>query len=213
MRTYSDRYHAGKILAEALSAYSKCKNTVILAIPRGGVPVAWEAALFLALPMDVLPIQKLSIPGIEEWTLGAIAENNCISLNESLIHKLGIRKSAIDHIIQTEYRELQRLESLYHEKKTLPVLENKNVIVIDDGICTGSSMNTAIEYLKGKDPASIVIAAPVAKMSVYQALRLVVDEVICLQLPGSLNTVDSWYQDYSSIGEFEVIQLLNSSLV
>lgn len=209
MRTYSDRYHAGKILAESLTSYMRQENTVVLAIPRGGVPVAYEVARLLSLPLDVLVVQKLSVPGMRDISLGSIAENDCISLNEAIIQKLGIRKSAINHIINTEYQELMRRESVYHEKNPLMDVENKTVIIIDDGICTGSSMRTAIQYLESKLPASIVIASPVAKKSTCEALQTLADAVICLELPNSMETVDLWYQDYSCVSEFEVLQLLN----
>ena len=208
MRAYSDRYHAGKILAEYLVNYIQREDTVILAIPRGGVPVAYEVAQSLFLPLDVLVVQKLAIPGLRELTLGSIAANDCITFNETLIHKLGIRKSAIDHILHTEHQELLRRESVYHENNPMINLENKTIIIIDDGIGTGSTMRTAIQCLKNKQVKNIVIAAPFAKRSAYESLKPLVHEIICPQLPGYSDRLDLWYQDYFPITEEEAIRLL-----
>lgn len=210
MKEFMDRYEAGKILAEQLKSYSKKDNTIVLALPRGGVPVAYEIAKLLSLPLDVFIVRKLGVPGHEELAMGAIATGNITVFNDEIVRDFAISTSAIDEVIQSEKIELQRRNSTYRNDKPLPVFENKNIILVDDGIATGATMKAAIKALKQQKPAKIIIAIPVAAFSTCEELEKSVDELVCLLKPHDFYAVGVWYENFSQTTDEEVFELLKN---
>lgn len=208
MDKYIDRYEAGTILAKSLKAYANHKNVIILALPRGGIPVAYEVATALSLPFDVFVVRKLGVPGHEELAMGAIASGGTVIFNEPLMSQLNLEPFEIDAVIKAEQRELERREHLYRGDSPFPNLQGKTVILIDDGIATGSTMRAAVEALRSHDPASIVIAAPVAASDTCDELESLVDEIICPLKPVNFYAVGLWYDDFPQTSDEEVIELL-----
>lgn len=208
-KIYLDRREAGAVLAESLKAFKNQKDTIILGLPRGGVPVAYEVAQTLRTPLDVFIVRKLGVPGQPELAMGAIASGNTVIFNEDIIHHLGISKTAIDRIIQAEKIELARREQSYRGKKPFPDLTRKTVILIDDGIATGATMRAAVKALRQMHPTKIVIAVPVAEKSTCKKMSEIADEVICPQQPDDFYAVGAWYENFSQTTDEEVRELLN----
>ncbi|KTC68338.1 phosphoribosyltransferase [Legionella birminghamensis] len=211
MEKYSNRRQAGKVLASHLEKF-KDSNSIILGLPRGGIPVAFEVAKALRLPMDVFIVRKLGVPGYEELAMGAIASGGIFFINQDLVKSLNISSSDIEHVIEEEMRELKRREKVYRGDRPLPGLKNKTVILIDDGIATGASMKAAMEAIKTQQPASLVIAIPVADPSICKEFADLVDEVICPLQPYRFQAVGLWYEDFTQTSDDEVINLYNLSL-
>jgi erythromycin esterase-like protein/predicted phosphoribosyltransferase len=205
---FRDRAHAGRLLAERLRGYAGRPDVVVLALPRGGVPVAFEIARALDAPLDVFLVRKLGIPGHEEYALGAIASGGTRVLNRQAVEALGIPAEWIDAIDATERRELERRERAYRGDRPPPDVAGRTVIVVDDGLATGSTMRAAVEALQEDEPARVVIAVPVADPAVCADLRARVDETVCLLTPSPLRAVGSWYEDFSQISDDEVRALL-----
>ncbi|HEX4045578.1 MAG TPA: phosphoribosyltransferase [Gammaproteobacteria bacterium] len=211
MNIYHNRQHAGIILAQALSAYANQKNLLILALPRGGVPVAYEVAKSLHAPLDVFIVRKVGAPGHSELALGAIAMGNRGNIeifNEELINHLHMSVTALEPIIHAEQQELKRREQLYRDNKPFPLLTDKIVILIDDGIATGASMRAAIKALRQLQPQQLIVAVPVAEKIVCDAIAATVDTFICPLQPDDLNAVGSWYEDFTQTEDTEVRDLL-----
>lgn len=208
MNKFMDRHEAGKILADQLKQYAKKDTTIVLALPRGGVPVAYEIARQLSLPLDIFIVRKLGVPGHEELAMGAIATGDITVFNDDILQHLNIPKSAIEQVIQFEKKELRRRDSTYRENKPFPSLEGKTIILVDDGIATGATMRVAIKALQQKNPASIVIAVPVAAFSTYEELSRLVDKIFCPLIPHELYAVGSWYENFSQTSDKEVFELL-----
>jgi len=205
---YADRYQAGRVLAGFLEEYDHRNDVIVLALPRGGVPVAYEVAAKLSLPLDVFIVRKLGVPGHEELAMGAIASGDVVVFNEELMSMLHIKKSSIDEILKAEQKELTRREHVYRENKPFPVLSGKTIILVDDGIATGYTMRAAIAALKQQKPADIIIAVPVAARSTCDEMSTLVQTVICPLQPVNFYAVGLWYTDFSQTTDDEVIQLL-----
>lgn len=206
MKNYLNRRQAGDILSLSLQAYAHT-DTLILALPRGGVPVAFEVAKKLQLPWDILVVRKVGVPFHPELAMGAIS-NNGLYLNQDLIKTLSISEENIQGIIQQEQAELQRREQLYRGLKPFPDLQDKVILLIDDGMATGASMRAAILTLQQAAIKAIVIAVPVAPPDICKTMHALVDTVICPLQPEDFIAVGLWYQDFSETTDTEVITLL-----
>lgn len=209
MKQFVDRYEAGKILAHELKEYANKSNVIVLALPRGGVPVAYAVANFLAAPLDVIIVRKLGVPGHDELAMGAIAMGGTIILNDEIVHQINIPKAAIDEVIKTEEVELKRREDKYRGERPFPKLTNKTIILVDDGIATGATMRAAVQALRKHQPANIIIAVPVAALSTCKEMEQIADKVICPLKPAVFYAVGQWYQNFSQTSDDEVYELLN----
>ena len=213
MRKFRDRHQAGKLLAGHLKSFSCQSNTLVLALPRGGVPVAYEVAHALAIPLDVLIVRKLGVPEHEELAMGAIATGGTVIFNEPIIQDFHISLAAIEDLLQAERQELKRRELLYRGERPFPGLKNQTIILVDDGIATGATMRAAINVLREHHPAHIILAVPVAPQSTCQELANDVDEVICLLQPLDFHTIGAWFEDFSQTTDSEVTALLAKASV
>lgn len=211
IQKYHDRISAGKILAAHLRPYQKQPNTQVLALPRGGVPVAYEVAKQLNLPLDVFIVRKLGVPGHAELAMGALASGDVKLFNQDILDYLKIDSASINEVIKQEQLELKRRELLY--RQNLPPLDvtNKTVILIDDGIATGATIRAAIMALKTLNPQKLVLAIPVAQNTTVKELAELVDEVICPLQPQNLIAVGMWYEDFSQTEDEEVLSLLKKA--
>ncbi len=204
---FKDRVDAGRQLAERLLKY-RGRDVVVLALPRGGVPVAAEVARALDAPFDVFLVRKLGVPGHSELAMGAIAEGGFEVLSEQLIHDLGIPHAAVEQVAVRERIELDRRDTLYRDGRRRPDIRGRVVIVIDDGLATGASMQAAVLALRSLEPARIVVAAPVGAMETCERLRHEADEVVCLATPEPFQAVGLWYQRFDQTTDDEVRVLL-----
>lgn len=205
-----NRTVAGQALAHQLSHYQTTPNLLVLALPRGGVAVAIEIASALQAPLDVLIVRKLGAPGFPELAMGAIAHGGIRVLNHDVIHAYGISAKQIDMIIQSEERELNRREQAYRAKRPWPKLTDKIVIIVDDGLATGATMQAAMEAVRSQKPQKIIIAVTVAPYEILRSLRQTVDEVVCLHASHSFSSVGQWYEDFSSVSDAQVIDGLTA---
>jgi putative phosphoribosyl transferase len=208
MDRFIDRRDAGLQLAKALHAYAHSPDTQILALPRGGVPVAYEVARILHLPLDILIVRKLGVPGHEELAMGAIAPGGQIFINDELVRQLSITPSTVHDVMDEEFKELTRRELVYRDNRPFPPVENKTIILIDDGIATGATMRVAIQALRHDHPAKLIVAIPVAAKSTCNELEPLVDELICLLRPMQFYAVGMWYDQFLQTTDEEVIELL-----
>ncbi len=211
MDKFIDRYEAAIVLANSLSDYAKHPNTIILALPRGGVPVACGIAKSLSLPLDVFIVRKLGVPGHEELAMGAIASGGTAIFNESLISLLGLEQAEIDQVLHAEEKELIRREHLYRGDRPFPKLSGKTIILVDDGIATGYTMRAAIKALRKHRPKAIIVAVPVAANSTCEEMSALADSLICPLRPVNFYAVGLWYENFSQTSDNEVIELLNRS--
>jgi erythromycin esterase-like protein/predicted phosphoribosyltransferase len=207
-RRFRDRAEAGRLLAEQLRRYAGRENVIVLALPRGGVPVAFEVARALRAPLDVYVVRKLGVPGHEELALGAIATGGTRVLNKQAIESLGIPTEWIEAIDAKERRELERRERVYRGDRPPPDVAGRTVILVDDGLATGSTMLAAVLAIRSDEPARVVVAVPVADPDVCTALRSEADEVVCLSTPRPLRAVGAWYEDFAQTTDDEVRSLL-----
>jgi len=205
---FRDRYEAGKMLAKRLTAYANRQDLLVLGLPRGGVPVASEIATSLNAPLDICLVRKLGVPEHEELAMGAIASGGVRVLNYDVIDNLNIDNSTIDQVAAKELRELQRRDRAYRGDKLPPEIKNRTVILVDDGIATGSTMLAAIAIVKQQQPQHLVVAVPVAPPSTCEQLQVEVDEIVCLVMPESLYAIGLWYEDFSQTTDAEVRNLL-----
>ncbi len=206
-----NRTIAGQDLAEALSSYMSKKNVIVLALPRGGVPVAFEVSEKLHAPLDLLLVRKLGTPGYSELAMGAIASGGIKVLNTEIVHSYGVSQSELDAVEQKERLELNRRSELYRGQHPYPDLKNKIVILVDDGLATGATMHAAIDAVKQQTPQKIIVAIPVAPPDSVETLRQMVDEVICPLQPRRLSSIGQWYADFSQVSDATVIDLLNQA--
>jgi len=197
MARFQNRRDAGRILAQELLHYANRSDVIVLALPRGGVPVAYEVALALHAPLDVFIVRKLGVPGHEELAIGAIASGGIRVLNDDIVRMLNISEEVIDHVAQRELRELQRRERLYRGDNPAPQVRDQTVLLIDDGLATGASMRAAIAGLRTQQPARIVVAVPTAAPETCEAFQTEVDEVVCAITPEPFLGVGRWYEDFS----------------
>jgi len=205
---FQDRREAGRMLASRLSAYADRPDVVVLALPRGGVPVAYEVAKALHAPMDVFLVRKLGVPGHEEYAMGAMASGGVRVLNRDVVEALHIPNEVVEQVIAREQRELERREREYRGDRPFPDLRGKTVILVDDGLATGSTMLAAVMALRQKQPARIVVAVPVGSPETCDAFRDHVDEIVCAITPDPLYGVGLWYTDFSQTSDEEVRKLL-----
>ena len=208
---YRNRSEAGKHLAAKLTTYANRDDVLVLALPRGGVPVAFEVAKALGAPLDVFLVRKLGLPGHEEFAMGAIASGGVRVLNDEVVDYLEISDEVIDAIAAIELEELERRERVYRGGRPKPVVDGKTVILIDDGLATGSTMRAAVAALRQLNPARIVVAVPVSAPETCDEYKMGVDEIICAATPKRFYGVGRWYRDFSQTTDEEVSELLERS--
>jgi predicted phosphoribosyltransferase len=206
---FQDRRDAGQQLARKLTAYADDADVQVLALPRGGVPVAYEVALALHAPLDVFLVRKLGVPGQVELAMGAIASGGVRILNEDVVEALGIPEDVIDAVAAEEQQELARRECLYRGHKPPLDLRGRTVILIDDGLATGSTMRAAVAAVRQQHPARIVVAVPVAAPSTYEEFQAEVDEIVCVFTPEPFHAVGLWYESFSQTTDEEIQDLLD----
>jgi len=212
MSLFEDRRDAGRRLAATLSQYAHRPDVLVLALPRGGVPVAYEVARALDAPLDVFLVRKLGVPGHEELAMGAIATGGVRVLNEQVVEGLRISDQVIEVVAQRQQRELARRERLYRGDRSAPDVRGRTVILIDDGLATGATMRAAAAALQQQQPARLIIAVPVAASSTCDEFRDEVDEIICAVTPEPFLAVGLWYDDFSPTTDEEVCDLLTRSV-
>jgi predicted phosphoribosyltransferase len=205
---FRDRRKAGRLLAEKLAAYANRPDAIVLALPRGGAPVAYEVASALDVPLDVFVVRKLVVPGYEELAMGAVATGSVRALNDQLVTRLGIPEHAIEAVAAREQQELARRERHYRGGRPPPDVCGRAVILVDDGLATGATMHAAIHALRQQQPARIVVAVPTASPETCEEMRAEVDDVICAITPEPFHAVGLWYQDFSQMTDEGVRELL-----
>ncbi|MGH9969465.1 MAG: phosphoribosyltransferase [Pyrinomonadaceae bacterium] len=208
---YRNRTEAGRHLATELMAFANRPDVIVLALPRGGVPVAFEVAKALDAPLDVFLVRKLGVPGHEELAMGAIASGGVRVLNENIVAYLDIPDSIIETIAANELSELERRERAYRGDRPPPDVQNRDVILIDDGLATGSTMRAAAAALRKQGPKRIIVAVPVSARQTCDEFRSEVDEVVCAVTPEPFRGVGLWYEDFSQTTDEEVSELLKQS--
>jgi predicted phosphoribosyltransferase/dienelactone hydrolase len=207
-RRFADRHAAGRELAKQIAPHVEGQNVVVLGLPRGGVPVASEVALALGAPLDMFLVQKLGVPGQEELAMGAIASGGVRVLNEDVVGHLDLPAQVIEAATARAQRELARRELAYRGDRQFPQLEGKTVVLVDDGLATGSSMRAAIAAVRKHNPARVILAVPVASRSTFEELRDEVDDAVCVSTPDLFYAVSQWYDDFSQTSDKEVRELL-----
>ncbi|MBT2324843.1 phosphoribosyltransferase [Variovorax paradoxus] len=205
---FRNRRQAGQALAGLLGAYVDRHDVLVLALPRGGVPVGFEVAETLHAPLDVFIVRKLGVPGREEYAMGAIASGGVRVLNEEVTRTLRISAAAIEEVARSELSELQRRERLYRDARPPPDVRGRAVLVVDDGLATGSTMRAAVRALRVQQPARIVVAVPIASAEACEELHSEADEVVCLSTPEPFIAVGLWYEDFGQTTDQEVHELL-----
>jgi len=211
MAPFKDRRDAGRKLAQKLSSYAGKPDILVLALPRGGVPVAYEVALALNAPLDVFTVRKLGLPGREELAMGAVASGGVRVLNRDIIRMLSIPDEVINFVAKRELEELQRRETLYRGNRLTSEVRDRTILLIDDGLATGASMRAAIAGLRAQHPARIVVAVPAAAPDICEAFRSEVDEIVCAITPEPFYGVGRWYDDFSQVTDEEVRMLLEEA--
>lgn len=205
---FRDRSEAGQRLAEKLTAYANRGDVLVLALPRGGVPVAYEVARSLRAPLDVFLVRKLGVPGREELAMGAIASGGIRVLNKSIVNALGVAPEEIEAVARQEQQELERRQQAYRDDRPPLHLRDQTVILIDDGLATGSTMRAAVAALRQHGPARIVVAVPVAAPATCAEFESLADEIVCVETPEPFRAVGLWYDDFSQTSDTEVYELL-----
>ena|SRR6266511_3098655 len=208
IRRFRDRSGAGRILARELTDYAGRDDVVVLALPRGGVPVGYELAKELGPPLDVFVVRKVGVPGYEELAMGAVATGGVLVLDDALVRRLGIQPAEVERAVAAERRELERRDAVYRQGRDPPDLEGKTVILVDDGLATGASMRAAALAVRRHKPARVVVAVPVAAAETCNEFRGDVDDVVCARTPAPFYAVGLWYEDFSQTTDEEVRELL-----
>ena len=211
--TFRDRVDAGRRLAAELPGYAGRSDVLVLALPRGGLPVGYEVAKALGAPLDLLIVRKLGVPGYEELAMGAIATGGVRVVDEELVRRLGIPRAMIDRVAAAEQAELERRERLYRGDRPPPRIEGLIVILVDDGIATGSTMRAAVRALRAQRPARIVVAAPAAAASTCAELRREADEVVCVTTPEPFDAVGLHYAEFPQLSDDAVREILRRGTV
>jgi putative phosphoribosyl transferase len=210
---FRDRREAGRLLAEKLRIYVSYPNVIVLALPRGGVPVGYEVARALGVPLDIFLVRKLGVPGYAELAMGAVASGDVRVLNDDVVQGLRIPEYVIDAVAAWERKELTRREGVYRGDRPEPDVKGSTIILVDDGLATGSTMLAAIQALRQQQPARIVMAAPTATPETCQEMRARADDVVCAITPEPFYSVGLWYEDFSQTTDEEVRELLARSTV
>lgn len=209
MTRFEDRSEAGRVLARELAGYAEKPGVVVLALPRGGVPVAYEVARALGAPLDIFVVRKLGAPGHEELAMGAIATGGVKVFNEEVIQHLGVSQNSIEAVIAGQREELRRREAAYRGGRPPVDVEDHTVILVDDGLATGASMRAAARALRQRKPAIIVVAVPVGSRDTCDQVRSEVDQIVCARTPEPFRAVGVWYRDFTQTTDDEVRQLLD----
>ena len=207
LQAFSDRREAGRVLAAELEPYAKRNDVVVLALPRGGVPVAYEIATALHAPLDVLAVRKLGVPGREELAMGAIASGGAYSLDTKLIRYLGLTADEMLEVVREAQQELERREAVYRDHRHFPRIEGRTVIIVDDGLATGQTMAVAVEAVRKMNPKQIIVAVPVCTHEAQAELSVDAD-VICALTPDPFYAVGAWYKNFAQVSDDEVRELL-----
>jgi len=208
MIRFHDRRDAGRVLAQRLMRYAHQPDVRVLALPRGGVPVGYELARILGVPLDVYIVRKLGVPGHEELAMGAIASGGARVLNDDVVAAIGIAEDSIDRIAEREQQELERRERLYRGDRPPPGVAGQTVILVDDGLATGATMRAAVAGLRTLGPERIVVAVPVASARACADLGAEADEIVCAETPPDFHAVGQWYEDFDQTSDAEVRDLL-----
>lgn len=208
---FQNRTTAGQVLAEKLAAYINRPDVVVLGLPRGGVPVAFEVAKALHAPLDVFLVRKLGVPGQEELAMGAIASGGVRVLNYDIVETLHLSEAVIERVTARQQQELERRERLYRQNRPFPQLRDRTVILVDDGLATGATMRAAVEAVKLHQPAAIVVAVPVASPETNRDLATQVNEIVCVETPAPFYSVGSWYDLFPQTTDTQVRELLQQA--
>ncbi len=211
MEIFRDRIEAGRMLAKQLKRYAGRKDVIVLALPRGGVPVAFEVAKALNAPMDVFVVRKLGLPGDEELAMGAVASGGVRVLNEQVVKWHHVPQTAIDSVAKREQRELERRERVYRGERPMPELSNRTIILVDDGLATGTTMKAAVTALRSYKPARIVIAVPTAPQETCKEFEEQVEVIVCATTPQPFWAIAAWYEDFRQMTDEEVRSILDEA--
>lgn len=209
-RQFRNRTEAGQLLAKRLTNYANRSDVLVLALPRGGVPVAYEVATALNVPLDICLVRKLGLPGNKELAMGAIAMGGVMVLNDDVVRSLNISQATLEKVAASEQEELERRDRAYRGDRPPPDVRGRMIFLIDDGIATGSTLRAAIATLKQQQPQSIIVAVPVAPLSTYNELKPEVDKVVSLVTPESFYSISVWYDDFTQTTDEEVRTLLTT---
>lgn len=205
---FANRQEAGQLLAKELKDYDKAPNAIILALPRGGLPIADEIRNALNLPLDICLVRKLGSPNQRELAIGAITMNNVRVLNQDVINSLGIPESEIERVTKMEQKELARRNQIYRKDRPTPLIKGKTVILVDDGLATGATMRAAIKGIKSLEAKEIIVAVPVSAADTYQDIKTEVNKIVCLSVPRMFFAVAQWYEDFPQVSDEEVEEIL-----
>jgi len=205
---FPDRVQAGEALAERLAQDGSWRDALVLALPRGGVPVAFEVAQRLGLKLDILVVRKLGVPGNPELAMGAIASGGVRVMNDDIVHYIHISRAEIDGTIAQETHELLRREQAYRSDRPQPAIEGRAVILVDDGLATGATMRAAVQAVRKMGAGSITVAVPVAAPDSVVQLEPLADRIVCLYLPHDLYAIGRWYQNFDQTSDRQVMELL-----
>lgn len=206
---FSDRREAGRLLAQELNLYRNRQDVLVLGLPRGGVPVADEVARALGATLDVLVVRKLGVPGHPEYAMGAVAAGGVCFLDRQVVADIGIPEYMVEEVIEKETRELHRREHEYRGNRPMPTMSHRCVILVDDGLATGSTMRAAVEAMRKMAADRIVVAVPVGSPQTVDMLQAQADEVVCPVQPIHLTSVGQWYRDFSQITDAQVREILS----
>jgi len=208
---FHDRADAGRVLARDLAGYAGRGDVIVLALPRGGVPVGSEVARALGAPLDVFLVRKLGLPGHEELAMGAIASGGIRLIHEDVVQAYGVTRAEIEAVAAAEQKELDRREVAYRDGRPLPPLEGRTVILVDDGLATGSTMRAAVLAVREESPARIVVAVPVAAAETCDEFQSIVDDIVCAETPNPFYAVGLWYENFTQTTDDEVHDLLSTT--
>jgi putative phosphoribosyl transferase len=206
---FRNRKQAGQRLAKKLTAYTEQLDVLVLALPRGGVPVGFEVASSLHVPLDVFTVRKLGTPGQEELAMGAIAPGGVRVINHEVVRAMMISEVTIEEVVQREQEELERREKAYRGDRPKLEIKDKTIILVDDGLATGASMRAAVHAIRKQSPKKIIVAVPVGAASTCMSFNDLADEVICLETPEPFYGVGAWYDDFSQTSDEEVRTLID----
>ncbi len=208
---FRDRFEAGQFLARKLQTYRERPGVLVLALPRGGVPVAFEVAKALDAPLDIFLVRKLGVPGHEELAMGAVADGGVVVLNDDLVSSLSITEDILDDVARRERQTIQRQRDAYRDGQPAPVLRGRTVILVDDGLATGSTVRAAVAAIRKQQPRRLVVAVPVGASETCAELGDEVDEIVCAVTPQHFMAVGMWYDDFSPTSDSTVRILLEEA--
>ena len=210
-RRFKDRSDAGRLLAIAMGEYADRENVIVLGLPRGGIPVAWEVARALRLPLDVLVVRKLGLPGWEEVAMGAVSSGGVRVLNADVIQRAAVPDAQVEAVTVRETLELRRKELAFQRREGAPLVAGKTVLLIDDGIATGSSAEAAIQVLRAQGASAVILGTPVCSPEAFDRLRPATEGVVALRVPDRFQAVGQWYEDFDQTSDATVTALLQGS--